>query len=56
MLMYGYFLRSVETRVGPQRHRLGISQSFPYPGTLKAAGEVNLKQIEIQQKKYEQFL
>ncbi len=54
MLMYGYFLRRVETRVGPQRQRLGISQSFPYPGTLKAAGEVNLKQIEIQQKKYEQ--
>ena len=54
MLMYGYFLRNVETRVGPQRHRLGISQSFPYPGTLKAAGEVNQKQVEIQEKKYEQ--
>lgn len=54
MLMYGYFLRNVETRVGPQRHRFGISQSFPYPGTLKAAGEVNQKQVEIQEKKYEQ--
>ena len=54
MLMYGYFIRNVETRVGPQRHRLGFSQSFPYPGTLDAAGEVQLKQIEIQEKKYEQ--
>ena len=54
MLMYGYFLRSIETRVGPQRHRFGFSQSFPYPGTLDAAGEVLLKQIQIQEKKYEQ--
>ncbi len=54
MLMYGYFLRNVETRVGPQRHRLGFSQSFPYPGTLDAAGKVQIKQIEIQEKKYEQ--
>ncbi len=54
MLMYGYFLRNIETRVGPQRHRLGFSQSFPYPGTLDAAGKVQIKQIEIQEKKYEQ--
>ncbi len=54
MVMYGYFLRNVETRVGPQRHRMSISQSFPYPGTLDAAGQVLVKQIEIQQKKYEQ--
>jgi cobalt-zinc-cadmium efflux system outer membrane protein len=54
MLMYGYFLRNVETRVGPQRHRLSFSQSFPYPGTLNAAGKVQIKQIEIQEKKYEQ--
>ena len=25
MLMYSYFVRNVETRVGPQRHRLGFS-------------------------------
>ena len=54
MLMYSYFVRSVETRVGPQRHRIGFSQSFPYPGTLDAAGRVTLKTIEIQRVKYEQ--
>ena len=54
MLMYSYFIRSVETRVGPQRHRLGFSQALPYPGTLDAAGRVTLKQIEIEQVKYEQ--
>lgn len=54
MFMYGYYLRSIETRVGPQRHKFSISQSFPYPGTLDAAGEVSRKMIEIQEKKYEQ--
>lgn len=40
MFNYGYFLRSVETRVGPQRHRLGIAQSFPWFGTLSLRGEM----------------
>ena len=56
MLMYSYFARSVETRVGPQRHRLGFSQSFPYPGTLDALGRVTLKEIETQRVKYEQVV
>jgi outer membrane protein TolC len=37
-LSYGYFIRSVETRVGPQRHRTGISQSLPWFGTLSLKG------------------
>lgn len=56
MLMYSYFARSVETRVGPQRHRLAFSQSFPYPGTLDAVGRVTLKEIEVQRVKYEQIV
>ena len=36
---YGYFIRSVETRVGPQHHRIGISQMFPWFGKLKLRGE-----------------
>lgn len=56
MFMYGYFLRSVETRVGPQRHRVSFSQTFPYPGTLDAAGEVVKKAIEIQRVKHEQVI
>ncbi len=56
MFMYGYFLRSVETRVGPQRHRVSFSQVFPYPGTLDAAGEVVKKAIEIERVKYEQVI
>jgi len=40
MLRYGYFIREVETRVGPQRHRLGLSQRIPWPGKLVLAGQV----------------
>lgn len=56
MFMYGYYVRSVETRVGPQRHRLSFSQSFPYPGTLDAAGEVVKKAIAIERVKHEQVI
>lgn len=38
-LSYGYFLRSVETRVGPQRQRIGLSQPIPWPGKLDAGAD-----------------
>jgi len=34
--MYAYYIESVETRVGPQNHRLALKQSFPWFGTLGA--------------------
>jgi cobalt-zinc-cadmium efflux system outer membrane protein len=37
---YGYFVESVETRVGPQEQRIGVMQPFPWFGKLKAAGDV----------------
>ena len=39
-LSYGYFIESVETRVGPQEHRIGVMQPLPWFGKLKAAGDV----------------
>ena len=30
----GFFVEEVETRVGPQEARLGVSQTFPFPGKL----------------------
>ena len=36
---YGYFIREVETRVGPQEQKIGIAQSFPWFGKLKLRGE-----------------
>lgn len=35
-LRYTLFVRQVETRVGPQRHKLGFTQAFPWPGKLTA--------------------
>ena len=32
-LDYGYFLQEVETRVGPQRQRVGLRQTLPWFGT-----------------------
>lgn len=31
---YGYFIESVETRVGPQEHKLSLKQAFPWFGVL----------------------
>ncbi len=36
-LSYGYFLRQVETRAGPQVQRFGISRAFPWFGKLALA-------------------
>jgi len=33
---YGYFIQEVETRVGPQRNKFGITQMFPWFGTIEA--------------------
>lgn len=39
-LTYGYFISEVETRVGPQRHQIGASQTFPSFGSLELRGKV----------------
>lgn len=36
---YGYFIQEVETRVGPQNQRFGVSQAFPWFGKLRLRGE-----------------
>lgn len=33
---YGYFIKEVETRVGPQEQRFSILQAFPWFGTIEA--------------------
>lgn len=39
-LMVGVFLAEVETRVGPQRARVGLSQRFPWFGKRGLAGDI----------------
>ncbi len=34
-LMFGYFIQPVETRMGPQRATVSLTQAFPWFGTLK---------------------
>ncbi len=36
---YALYVQHVETRVGPQRHRFGLSQAFPWPTKLTAAAD-----------------
>lgn len=49
----GYFISPVETRVGPQQAKLGLTQMFPWFGTLKTAGNIQALQAEV---KYQEFL
>ena len=50
---YGYFIQEVETRVGPQEQRVGLSQMFPWFGKLKLRSEAALGGANAMQQQYE---
>jgi len=50
---YAGFIRSVETRVGPQRHRIGASQWFPWPSKLKAGAQAASLEAQSVQRSFE---
>jgi cobalt-zinc-cadmium efflux system outer membrane protein len=50
---YGYFIQEVETRVGPQEQRVGLSQVFPWFGKLNLRGEAALGGANAMQQQYE---
>lgn len=50
---YSYFVRSVETRVGPQRHRFGLAQTFPWPTKLSAGGDAAASVARAAQRKFD---
>ncbi|MCK9554359.1 TolC family protein [bacterium] len=50
---YQYFGESVETRVGPQKNKYGVSQKIPFPGKLGLKGRAQSKQAEIFKERYE---
>jgi len=50
---FAYLLEPVETRMGPQEYKIGISQMFPWFGTLKSKGN---SATEAAKAKYEIFL
>ncbi|MFH1699699.1 MAG: TolC family protein [Candidatus Zixiibacteriota bacterium] len=53
VLSFGYFMQNVETRVGPQRYRIGLKQSLPWFGTLGARGEVAKSEALASEMNYE---
>lgn len=52
-LTFGYFISSVETRVGPQQARFSLVQMFPWFGTLKAQGDAVALMAQV---KFQNFI
>ncbi|MHC5210757.1 MAG: TolC family protein [Planctomycetota bacterium] len=52
-LTLGIFVDEVETRVGPMDWRVGLSQSFPWIGTLDLAGQAALERAEAAREEFE---
>ena len=52
-LSFGYFIKPVETRVGPQRMKFSLSQMFPWFGSLAAKGDAA---AAVAQANYLQFI
>jgi len=50
---YGYFIEEVETRVGPQRNKLEIMQTFPWFGELEARTDAAASTAKAARKRYE---
>lgn len=52
-LTYRYYIRSVETRVGPQRQGFGLSQTFPWIGKLELRGDAAAQAARAERHRYE---
>jgi outer membrane protein TolC len=52
-LNLGHYFREVETRVGPQQQSLGLSQMFPWFGTLRLRGDIAAQEALIAQQRFE---
>jgi outer membrane protein TolC len=50
---YGYYIEEVETRVGPQRNRLGIMQVFPWFGEIEARTDAAAAAAKAARQRYE---
>lgn len=52
-LRYGFFVREIETRVGPQRNKFGLSQMIPWPQKLTTNGEIAVQNSEAARQRFE---
>ncbi|MCK8602859.1 TolC family protein [Desulfoferrobacter suflitae] len=50
---YGYYIQSVETRVGPQNNRFGLLQTFPWFGKLELQGGAAAEAARSEKERYE---
>jgi len=50
---YAYYIKEVETRAGPQRHKFELSQMFPWFGKLDARGDIALEAANTERQRYE---
>jgi outer membrane protein TolC len=50
---YGYFIQNVETRVGAQNQRFGVSQTFPWLGKLKLKEDASMAMANMAEQQYE---
>ena len=46
VLSFAHFVEEIQTRTGPQRNRIGLTQSFPWFGTLGAMEDAARKEAE----------
>ncbi|MFC1708113.1 TolC family protein [Planctomycetota bacterium] len=53
---YSYFVREVETRVGPQRHRVGLRQTIPWPTRLARRGDEAVAQARVAEARFRSLL
>jgi cobalt-zinc-cadmium efflux system outer membrane protein len=52
-LTFAYFVREIETRVGPQQVKVGIMQMFPWFGKLKLKGNAAAEAANVRKQQYE---
>jgi outer membrane protein, heavy metal efflux system len=50
---YGYFIQEVETRVGPQRQRFALNQTFPWLGKLQLRGNAAAEAARAEKARYD---
>jgi len=50
---YGYFIEEVETRVGPQQQRVGLTQTFPWFGTIEARADAAAAEARAARQRFE---
>lgn len=53
VIKYSYFVRSVETRVGPQQHKLSLMQAFPWPTALSAGADAASGRARAAQRRFD---